>query len=112
MDIPIFASFYRIQYLLFCRHTEFHISEAKNRVTCDFIPRHWKNVLNSRKYQKIRYLTYFHDTALLGHGVHKYFRVFFGRFKIILNVFENRGSVDVKVRVEEKQRFKVSVTNV
>ena len=111
--ILIFKLFHHIHlYLLFCLHAKFHSSEAKNLVTSDFIARHWQNVLNSRKYQKIRYLTYFHDSALMGHGVHKYFRVFFGRFKIVLNGFENRGSVDVKVRVEEKQRFKVSVTNV
>ena len=47
----------------------------------------------------------------MGHGVHKYFLGFLADLKLF-NVFENRGSVDVKVRVEEKQRFKVSVTNV
>ena len=80
--ILIFTPFHHIQYLLFCLHAKFHSSEAKNLVTSDFIARHWQNVLNSRKYQKIRYLTYFHDSALMGHGVHKHFRFFSADLKL------------------------------
>ena len=74
---PIFTSFHHIQYLLFCLHAKFHSSKAKTHVNSDFIAHHRQNVLNSRKYQKIRFLTYFHGSALKRHGVHKYFRVFF-----------------------------------
>ena len=80
--ILIFKLFHYIQYLLFCLHAKFHSSEAKNLVTSDFIAHHWQNVLNSRKYQKFRYLTYFHDSALMGHGVHKYFRFFLEDLKL------------------------------
>ena len=80
--ILIFKLFHYIQYLLFCLHAKFHSSEAKNLVTSDFIARHWQNVLNSRKYQKIRFLSYFHGFALMGHGVHKYFLFFLADLKI------------------------------
>ena len=81
----------------------FIFPKQKIFVTCDFIPRHPKSVLNSRKYQKIRYLTYFLVISLKYHGVHECFRVFFYRFKNILNVYESRGNIDVRVQVEEKE---------
>ena len=101
--ILIFKLFHHIQYLLFCLHAKFHSSKAKNLVTSDFIARHWQNVLNSRKYQKIRYLTYFLVISLKYHGVHQCFRVFFYKFKNILNIYEFRGNIDVRVQVEEKE---------
>ena len=82
---------YSIIFSIFCFASMQNFIVPKQKIllgTSDFIAHHWQNVLNSRKYQKFRYLTYFHDSAPMGHGVHKYFRVFFG-FKIVLNGFEN-----------------------
>ena len=78
----IFKLFHHIQYLLFCLHAKFHSSKAKTHVNSDFIAHHRQNVLNSRKYQKIRFLSYFHGFALMGHGVHKYFQFFLADLKI------------------------------